>query len=257
MATETHERLGLDDPRSPWWGEHRSRYRFAEPYVAGQTVLDIACGSGYGGRILRDAGARLVLGVDVSAAGLAEARTQRRDGFVLAQADGLLLPLADGSIDVVTSFETVEHVGATMQMLAELRRVLRPGGVLLLSTPNALVTRPVDGVPANPFHVREFTPGELGEMLAEHFSEVRQLAQLTHPRFPVSPYWQLPEHLPSGGVDGARVLVWKAGVRLPHVVREGLWRSLARRSFYPGERDFVFVEGGLDRAHVQVAVCGP
>lgn len=257
MTTETRERLGLDDHRSPWWGEHRSRYHFAVPYVGGRTVLDIACGSGYGGLILRQGGARLVLGIDLSAEGLALARSQRRDGFVLAQADGTRLPLADASVDVVTSFETVEHVHDPGRFIAELRRVLRPDGTLVLSTPNALVTRPVHGVPRNPFHIEEFEPAQLAEMLLTSFGQVRQLAQLTHPRFHVSPYWQLPEHVPSSGIDPVRTLIWKAGARLPYTVRETLWRSFARRPFHPGEHDFVFVEEGLDRAHVQVAVCQP
>lgn len=255
MRNQAEERLGLGYPHSPWWGEHRSRYQFAAGYVHEAAVLDVACGSGYGGRILRLSGARFVVGADVSEEALRAAGTQRVPGLHLVQANVGRLPLPDDCVDVVTSFETLEHVDDPGAMLAELRRVLRPGGTLVLSTPNALVTRPVNGVPANPYHVREFTPLELRAMLDQHFADVRQLGQLPHPRFRVTPYWQLDEHLPEGVANRARVVIWKVGARLPHRLREPLWQTFARRPFHPGEHDFVFTENGLVSGHVQVAVC--
>ena len=80
--------------------------------------------------------------------------------YVKPHASGLM-PFADESFDGVTSFETLEHLHERSQFLAELRRVLRPGGSLVLSTPNASYTKPVNGKPSNPFHIFEYTPLEL------------------------------------------------------------------------------------------------
>src|SRR5207302_1833392 len=96
--------------------------------------------------------------------------------------DGTRLPLRHDSIEVIVSFETLEHVPQFDEFVTELRRVLKADGVLLLSTPNALHTRPLDGKPRNPFHVREFTPNELLALLRGSFRRVQLLGQRTHPR---------------------------------------------------------------------------
>src|SRR5438128_36070 len=101
------ERLPLD-PTSPWWGEHRSRYCFAQRFVAHKRVLDIACGSGLGCSLLVSAGAQSLVGVDVTLQGIFSAVLDPLGRFV--QASGTALPFADGSFDVVTSFETIEHI---------------------------------------------------------------------------------------------------------------------------------------------------
>src|SRR5438128_2513632 len=119
--------------RSPRWGVHASRYDFARPYVAGGSVLDVACGTGYGQARLRRR-ARRVVGVD---ADLDAVRTAARgDGVGPALVgDGARLPFGDGVFDVVTSFETLEHLDERDRFLSELRRVLKPDGVCVLSTP--------------------------------------------------------------------------------------------------------------------------
>jgi SAM-dependent methyltransferase len=155
------------DRSSPWWAEHRSRYRFAAAFVEGRRVLDIACGTGYGGAILLGAGAQSVVGVDSSPEAVAEATRRQQPGFEAIRADGLDLPFEDGTFDVVVSFETLEHVEEAERFVAELRRVLADGGVLVLSTPNAVHTSQVGGAP-NPFHVREYEPAALGELLRGH-----------------------------------------------------------------------------------------
>jgi 2-polyprenyl-3-methyl-5-hydroxy-6-metoxy-1,4-benzoquinol methylase len=253
-AAAAAERVTLH-PGSPWWGEHRSRYHFAGGFAAGKTVLDIACGTGFGGPILLASGAASVVGVDLSAEGLREARRELRQGFSLCQSDGTRLPLADGSIDLVTSFETLEHVPAYEALVAELERVLRPGGVLVLSTPNALHTRPVDGVPRNPFHVKEFLPEELRRLLARHFPSVEMLGQRTRTEYGSCPFWELPEHVPRDPTGRARTLVWKAIARLPAAARTPASRVLLGREFYPGEHDFQFHTGAQREGHVLVAVC--
>src|SRR5580765_5463471 len=89
------------DPTSQLWGEHRARYRFAAKWVVGKRVLDIACGAGFGLEMLLAAGAGAI-GMDVDYAPLRGGRRQ-------VQADATRLPLPDASVDVVASFETIEH----------------------------------------------------------------------------------------------------------------------------------------------------
>jgi ubiquinone/menaquinone biosynthesis C-methylase UbiE len=102
---------------------------------AGDRVLDLGCGEGDFTVWLAEAGAR-VLGVDVAEAALRRAR-RRHPGveFELAPIDGEL-PLPDASYDVVWASEVIEHVADTGRWLSEVRRVLAPGGRLLVTTPS-------------------------------------------------------------------------------------------------------------------------
>jgi SAM-dependent methyltransferase len=254
-VTDAGEFLPVD-PSSPWWGEHRSRYHFGARLTAGRRVLDVACGSGFGGPILLVAGARSVLGIDSSAEAIAAARRYARPGYDFAVADGTALPLDAASVEAITSFETIEHIDAHEAFVAELRRVLTPDGVLVLSTPNALHSLPVNGTPRNPFHVREFSPAELRALLGRHFSDVELLGQRPHPRYRPSPYWERPELLPSGVTGRAQVLSWKLAARIPRRLRDSLWARAFGRDFLPGEHDFVF-EPDASAGHVLVAVCRP
>ncbi|HEX4308049.1 MAG TPA: methyltransferase domain-containing protein [Solirubrobacterales bacterium] len=139
--------------------EHRARYHFGSQVVAGKEVLDASCGIGYGLEILSRARASAVTGVDVSAEAIAAA-TERFGEYAaaLVEADLRELPFEDDSFDVVVSFETIEHVEEPEKALAELCRVLRPDGVLVISSPN-----PDAYVGDNEHHVHEFRPAELRE----------------------------------------------------------------------------------------------
>jgi ubiquinone/menaquinone biosynthesis C-methylase UbiE len=101
------ERLA-NDPTSELWGEHRSRYRYAAALAAGQRVLDVASGAGFGLQLLREAGAQ-ASGLDYDGAALRDAR--RVDPRArLVRGDATCLPLRTASLDLVVSFETIEHV---------------------------------------------------------------------------------------------------------------------------------------------------
>jgi SAM-dependent methyltransferase len=158
------------------WHEHWHRYALAMPLARGLRVLDAACGEGYGsallGRLARD-----VTGVDVAPEVVAHA--SRRYGgpnvrFVAASCSAL--PLPDAAFDLIVSFETIEHLAAQREMLAELRRVLAPGGVLLLSSPNQPAYAAL-GPARNEFHVRELTRTELAGLLAPLFPQQRWYGQ--------------------------------------------------------------------------------
>jgi SAM-dependent methyltransferase len=228
------------------WGEHRSRYRFAAQRICpGERVLDVACGAGFGLSMLQAAGAR-ALGVDYDGQLLAHLPTHA-DGRALLQADATRLPLRTASVDRVVSFETIEHVRDAAALVAELRRVLKPGGQLILSTPNRAFGPP-ERHTANPFHVREFTAAELRALLAAHFETVQLFGQRPSPNYRYVPY------LMHGRALAPQALVWKVLVRLPFRVKNGLALAISGRTFYPSETDYWFEPDATDGAHVLLAV---
>jgi SAM-dependent methyltransferase len=175
-ADQTVERF---DPRS-FHGElveaeHMARYRWAAGVTSGREVLDAGCGEGYGCRLLMDVGgATRCVGVDVDESTVAAARAAYgdRNGLEYVVGDVTNLPFDEDSFDVVTCFETIEHVKAQPEAIAQLERVLRPGGSLLISSPNRGVYPE-----GNPFHERELTAAEFEELLSGHFPHVRLLRQ--------------------------------------------------------------------------------
>lgn len=237
--------------RSPWWGVHASRYLFAVPLVRGRRVLDIACGTGYGLEILA-AAARAVVGVDANWDAARMAASQARDVIL---GDGARLPFPDAAFDAITSFETLEHLEERDRFLSELRRVLKPGGVCVLSTPNANYTQPVNGRPRNPFHVYEYTPDELARALDARFSGVELLGQAIDDRFAISPFWDDQQRLPRDVRVQARLFVWRVLNRLPRLVGETMSRVALGQPLVPTEHDYRFSPANVVEAPVIVAVC--
>ncbi|MBW3619424.1 MAG: methyltransferase domain-containing protein, partial [Actinobacteria bacterium] len=131
---------------------------------AGEVVLDAGCGEGYGLRMLADAGARRVVGVDLEASIVAHAEATYAAGsgsIEVHAAELMSLPLDDDEVDVTVSFQVIEHLHDIPGYLASLRRVTRPRGEIVIATPNRLTFTPDSDVPVNPFHTREFTAAEL------------------------------------------------------------------------------------------------
>lgn len=156
--------------------EHYHRYAFARGLVGGRRVLDAACGEGYGTALLAGAAAQAV-GVDRSAEAVAHARERyRADNLEFRAADCLDLPFEDDVFDCVVSFETLEHMAEHDALLGEFRRVLRPDGFLLLSSPDRAVYS--DRLHnRNEFHVRELDRGEFEALLRAHFPAFRLWGQ--------------------------------------------------------------------------------
>jgi len=171
------------------WHEHWHRYHFAAPLVAGLAVLDVACGEGYGSALLA-AHAATVTGADIEASAVdhARARYAALENLEFRQADCAALPFADASFDAVVSFETIEHIVAQESFLDEVRRVLRPDGLLILSCPNKTEYTDRRGI-VNEFHVRELYRPELAAMIAGRFAHAAWYGQ--RPSF-YSVVW--PEH---------------------------------------------------------------
>lgn len=151
--------------------EHLSRYLFARPLVEGRCALDVGCGTGYGTAVLAQT-ARKVLALDVSAESVAFARASypaRNAAFLVA--DCRQIPLGSQSVDTVVCFEVIEHLAEQEVLLEEIHRVLRPDGLLAISTPNR-VYYTEERKEVNPFHVREFNFDEFLTLLKRSFSHV-------------------------------------------------------------------------------------
>ena len=157
--------------------EHLHRYAWCAPLVSGKDVLDIACGEGYGSAMLAR-GARSVTGVDISDEAVLHARAQYRDipRLEFLRGDAARIPLPDDSVDVVISFETIEHHDRHSEMVSEIRRVLRPDGILVISSPNRVVYTDLAGH-HNEFHVKELDFNEFDAVLKEQFDRVVYFGQ--------------------------------------------------------------------------------
>jgi len=170
----TSERVVPDKTPQAIYDEHIYRYMFAAGLTRNKTVLDVACGTGYGLSYMAEKGAVKAVGVDLSWEAISYARKRfggnGRINFICA--DGTRMPFADNSFDVVVSFETIEHVRKYGQFLSECRRVIREGGSLICSTPNRRIFSPNLAKPINTFHVKEFWPDEFHRLLSRYFTEV-------------------------------------------------------------------------------------
>ncbi len=156
--------------------DHLERYRFAAQHAQGKHVLDIACGAGYSAPLYAEAGAASYLGVDLNSelvqsasANYAGKNAEFRVGDITKFECGM-------QFDLISCFETIEHVPDFHGAIANLFKLLKPGGMLLVSSPNRPVTSPsaasLSDKPENPFHTQEFTPDELADQLTEAGFEV-------------------------------------------------------------------------------------
>jgi SAM-dependent methyltransferase len=154
---------------------HLARYRWACRYLPrGGAVVDAACGLGYGAAVLADAGgASRVIAIDDSGYAIEYSRllwARTRPHATFHRGDVRTVPAADGSIDLVASMETLEHLADDGPLLEEFRRVLKPGGVLVGSVPNLWVDE--HGNDPNPFHFQVFDRNRLIDVISPYFEIV-------------------------------------------------------------------------------------
>lgn len=159
------------------WYEHWHRYALARQLSQHCTVLDVACGEGYGAAMVSET-AHTVVGVDLSVDVIQHAKNNYRHHanlqFVTASCE--CLPFPDASFDFAISFETIEHIEKQKEFISELKRVLRPDGILILSSPNKRLYSDAHDY-HNEFHVRELYRNELDELLHETFPHIFWLGQ--------------------------------------------------------------------------------
>lgn len=159
-----------------WTLEHTHRYFLACELAHGKRVLDLASGDGYGSMLL-SATAAHVTGVDISSEAIARAKEKyQRDNLTFIKGSAVSIPLPDAAVDLVVSFETIEHLQEHESMLAEFRRVLAPGGLLLISSPDKYEYSDLPGY-QNPYHVRELYRDEFIDFIQSTFPKLQILGQ--------------------------------------------------------------------------------
>ncbi len=182
MTTMTYTGERLIKPRRGFnfedvYYEHLYRYELAGRFCRGARVLDVACGTGYGSHYLAQR-ARWVAGADLSQEALHFCREQygsARTHFV--HMDAACLGFRDASFDRVVSFETLEHITEQRAFLGEIRRVLVPGGLAIISTPDREHYNCTEQ--SNPYHEKELTLEEFRRLFGAVFEEIGWWGQET------------------------------------------------------------------------------
>jgi SAM-dependent methyltransferase len=171
----TGERLITDENLGMGVIEHLHRYAIALHYAKEKSVLDLACGEGYGSYILSQH-ASSVIGVDISPDAIDHAQKKyKRSNLVFRKGSATAIPLEDKSVDCITSFETIEHHSYHHEMMLEFKRVLKDDGVLVISTPERENYRKV--IHGNPYHILELSFDEFSSLLQKYFLNISYFHQ--------------------------------------------------------------------------------
>lgn len=157
----------IDPQHIPWFGkkavvEHRLRYDFAKRFVKNRVVIDLGCGVGYGTFALAVSGARKVYGIDIDNDAIEYAKAHYcHKNITYNVKDALNTKLSSHMADIVIAFEVIEHVKNPKKFLHEAKRLLKPDGIFIMSTPNSEAS-----FGQNPYHIQEFTFQELTKVLS-------------------------------------------------------------------------------------------
>jgi ubiquinone/menaquinone biosynthesis C-methylase UbiE len=223
-----------DSKNTPWWGEHEQRYIEALPYIrSDMQVLDIACGNGFGTYKLFKKGAHKVIGGDISDEALNYCVNKYKkdlssEVFQFRKLDATNLEFEDATFDIITSFETIEHIKDYKKVVSEFHRVLKKGGVLLLSTPNIIISSP-SGVIVNPYHIQEFSYSELHDLLSAAFPECKIGGQKYIRYHKIKSF--IAPHIEK--------FLYLRGVRkLPLPVKNRVLQAMGAPQFYPVSSDY-------------------
>jgi 2-polyprenyl-3-methyl-5-hydroxy-6-metoxy-1,4-benzoquinol methylase len=170
----TGERTLPDVPEENYWFQrHLVVYDWIARRVAGLEVVDMACGEGYGSDVLSRRAAR-VTGVDANPEAHEHARLRYRRGNLGFKRD--LVETFDQSCDAVVFLQTIEHVEDAKAILEHFKRILRPPGIVYVSTPNVLTLAPKGAERSgNPWHVHEYRAEEFRELCQSVFGTVELL----------------------------------------------------------------------------------
>ncbi|MBX2958854.1 MAG: class I SAM-dependent methyltransferase [Flavobacteriales bacterium] len=233
---------------SPWWGEHLHRYEeILKSFSGTETILDIACGSGFGTHLLATKTEGKVYGGDLSsdAINLCQ-KTWRKNNLSFQIMDGTNLCFEDDYFDIVVSFETIEHTTEFNKMINEFKRVLKPNGIIYLSTPNIIINSP-SGIVTNPYHTQEWNYEEFIEILNFHFNSFDLYGQK---------YNRYAENKNIGYY--IEKLLYKKGVRkLPIKFQDYIMNVFGQPSIYPKSSEFILVNNSdeIRKCKTFFAVC--
>ncbi|SHG06936.1 Methyltransferase domain-containing protein [Flavobacterium segetis] len=155
--------------------EHLHRYAMSSVLVEDKIVLDIASGEGYGSFLMAKT-AKKVIGVDIDTDVVNLAREKYKNDnldFLVGSTD--CIPLESNSVDVLISFETIEHHDKHEEMFLEIKRVLKPNGILIISSPDKQFYSNLQK--NNPYHIKELYLEEFEDLSKKHFTNVKTYFQ--------------------------------------------------------------------------------
>lgn len=218
---------------SPWWGEHIHRYEEVIKYLSGnETILDIACGSGFGTHLLSSRSTGKVYGGDLSSEAVNLSKNAWvKDNLSYDIMDGTKLKFDDDFFDVVVSFETIEHTTSFNEMVKEFKRVVKPNGIIYLSTPNIKINSP-SGIIKNPYHAQEWDYTELNNILRKHFKKFKLYGQ------------QYSRYIKKKSISQVvEDLLYKKGIRkTPIYIQNKIMNLFGQKTIYPSSSDYTMVE---------------
>ena len=235
----------LERPSSPQ-GDHIARYIFAKRHVLKKLVLDAGCGAAHGVYLLAS-DCQAAIGIDISVAALTYARRcHSRDKIEFLAQDVTRLGFKSETFDVVLSFEVIEHLKNHRVYLREIRRVLKDGGTLLISTPNKKIMSPGRKRPLWKWHHVEFYSHEFETLLKEFFENIRMFGETT-----TNPHWLARDRKAITLHRYARIIPSVLIRLVPmKVIQALLWNVPP-----VGLDEIEISEDCLDRARTFIAVC--
>ncbi len=148
--------------------EHLHRYSITFDFIKDKTVADVACGEGYGSHLISQY-ARHVIGIDIDEETVTKAKTKYESSNLnFRVGNAIKIPIESSTIDVVISFETIEHITQHDEMLKEIKRILTRDGILIISSPDKKYYTDVPNY-RNNFHLKELYKDEFKELMQKYF----------------------------------------------------------------------------------------
>jgi 2-polyprenyl-3-methyl-5-hydroxy-6-metoxy-1,4-benzoquinol methylase len=218
---------------SPWWGEHLHRYDEVVKSLSGnEIILDIACGSGFGTHLLSTKTTGTVYGGDLSSEAIDLCdNSWNKDNLSYEIMDGTKLKFEDNTFDVVVSFETIEHTKRYHEMIKELKRVVKPNGIIYLSTPNIKINSPT-GIVTNPYHTQEWDYEEFNKIVNKHFNSYKIFGQKYN-------RYKNKKNI----TFYIEKLLYKRGIRkIPNYIQNKIMNLFGQPTIYPSSSDYTMIE---------------